>query len=237
MDTFDPGFVPRPALWETIVAALRRAIILGELPSGLHLEEPALAEKFGVSRIPVREALTRLAHEGLVRLEPRRGAFVVGLTDRDIHDIYDLRRLIEIHAIRRVAERPEPPDVTLLQTHANRMAEAVARGRFDQVAEPDVNFHRQIVVLAGSKRLLAAWDPIGGLVATFLSITNTTHRDMPGSVASHQRMVEYLKSGDATEAAAELQRHLENGEAVMLRALRSVSLRTDGVLVSDSQPG
>src|SRR5438874_13166497 len=100
VDTFDPGLAPRQALWESIVAALRRAIILGELQPGLHLEEPALAEKFGVSRIPVREALTRLAHEGLVRLEPRRGAFVGGVTSDDVHDLFELRRLVEIYAIR-----------------------------------------------------------------------------------------------------------------------------------------
>src|SRR5437763_2185834 len=81
VDTFVPGLVPRQPLWEPIAAALRRAILLGELPESLHLEEPGLAEKFGVSRIPDREAVSLLEHEGLVRVEPPPGAFVAGVTD------------------------------------------------------------------------------------------------------------------------------------------------------------
>ena len=219
MDTFDPGLAPRKALWESIVAVVRRAIILGELSPGLHLEEPALAEKFGVSRIPIREALTRLAHEGLVRLEPRRGAFVVGVTADDIHDIYELRLLIEAHAIRRAAERSDPADIARLQARADQMTDALKRNKLDHVAEPDVNFHRQIVVMAGSQRLLAAWDPIGGLIATFLTITNTTPRDMPRSVASHQRMIDLIEVHDADAAERELRAHLEHGESIMRRAL------------------
>ncbi len=229
VDAFDPGLAPRTALWETIVAVTRRAIILGELQPGLHLEEPALAEKFGVSRIPVREALTRLAHEGLVRLEPRRGAFVVGVTPDDVHDIYDLRLLVELHAIRRASDRVRPSDIILLQAHADQMADAVRLNHMDRVAGPDVKFHRQIVVMAGSQRLLAAWDPIGGLIETFLSITNTTHRDMPQTVLSHQRIIDSLQTGDADSAEEELRRHLGNGEGIMKRVLASP--KTSGAIV------
>lgn len=219
MDSFEPGIAPRQSLWEPIAAALRRAIILGELPPGLHLEEPSLAEKFGVSRIPVREALARLAHEGLVRIEPRRGAFVVGMTVDEIHDVYDLRQLIEVHAVRRAIERVGRAELAGLQQQVDLMAEAVRLNRLDRVAEPDVSFHRQIVVLAGSRRLLNAWEPIGGIVATILSITDTTYRDMPRSVVSHQAIVDALARHDPDRAEAELREHLQNGERVLREAL------------------
>lgn len=215
MDGFDPGLAPRVALWESIVAVMRRAIVLGELQAGLHLEEPTLAEKFGVSRIPVREALTRLSHEGLVRLERRRGAFVVSVTPDDIHDIYDFRLLIETHAVRRAAERADAAGIARLRGHADQMAEAIRFDNAERIAGPDVLFHHEIVVISGSKRLVAAWDPIGGLVATFLSITNTTFRDLPRSLGSHYRLIELIQSGDGESAAEELKRHLENGEQVM----------------------
>lgn len=218
MDSFAPGVAPRPALWEPIAAALRRAIILGELAPGLHLEEPSLAEKFGVSRIPVREALARLEHEGLVRIEPRRGAFVVGMTEDETHDVYDLRLLIESHAVRRAAGRADAEDLNRLQRLVDVMAEAVARDQMDRVAEPDVAFHREIVRLAGSRRLLSAWEPIGGIVATILSITDTTYRDMPRSVASHQAIRNAIARGDAEVAVEELRRHLANGEKVLQAA-------------------
>ncbi len=228
MDRFEPEPAPRQALWESIVANLRRAIILGELPPELHLEEPTLAEKFGVSRIPIREALSRLAHEGLVRIEPRRGAFVIGVTEDDIHDIYELRQLLEQHAIRQAASRAIPADLERLRVFADQMAEAVERGEVHRVAEPDVNFHRQIVVLSGNQRLLAAWEPIGGLVATMLSITDTTYRDMPRSVASHYRMIDQIRSHDVDAAEQEIVQHLENGENVMRQAMRRVATATAG---------
>jgi GntR family transcriptional regulator, gluconate operon transcriptional repressor len=227
VDTFDPGLAPRQALWESIVAALRRAIILCELRPGLHLEEPALAEKFGVSRIPVREALTRLSHEGLVRLEPRRGAFVVGVTESEIHDIYEMRRLIEGHAIRSATENASAPGLAQLRAEADEFREAVENNAVERYAEPDVRFHRQIVVLGGNRRLVAAWDPIGGLVATFLSITNSRYRNLPGSAASHFRMIDMIGDRDADSAAAELQAHLANGESIMRQAMREIYASAD----------
>ncbi len=219
MDSFDPGLAPRIALWESIVAVMRRAIVLGELQAGLHLEEPALAEKFGVSRIPIREALTRLAHEGLVRLEPRRGAFVVSISPADIHDIYDLRLLIETHAVWRAAEHVDAAGIDRLRSLADQMAEAVQFNDSERIAGPDMFFHREIVRISGSKRLLAAWDPIGGLVATFLSITNTTYRDLPSSLASHYRIIDLIEAGESEAAAVELKAHLGNGEQIMRSVL------------------
>lgn len=227
VDAFEPGAAPHNALWETIAATLRRAIVLGELTSGLHLEEPTLAEKFGVSRIPVREALTRLAHEGLIRLEPRRGAFVVGVTEADVHDVYELRRLIELHAIREAAQRIGAAGIAQLRVLTAEMENAVRIGNLQQIAAPDVSFHRQIVIHAGNRRLLAAWEPIAGLVATILTITDTTYRDMPRAVASHQSLVNALEQRDGETAARELAEHLSNGEDVMREAMLRVHSAAD----------
>jgi DNA-binding GntR family transcriptional regulator len=226
VDTFAPGLVPRQPLWEPIAVALRRAILLGELAPGLHLEEPGLAEKFGVSRIPVREAFTRLAHEGLVRLEPHRGAFVIGMTESDVHELYEFRLLLESHAVRRAAPRVDDPGITLLQDLVDQMAEAVRQNQLDRVSEPDVSFHRQIVVLADNRRLLGAWETISGIVGTMLSITDTTYRDMPRSVQGHQRIVAALAQRDADGAEQELRNHLANGEAVLGEAMRATQRST-----------
>src|SRR5579871_6458237 len=93
--------VQTEALWAHVAAALRRSIVLGDLEQGSHLKEPLLAQRFGVSRLPIREAITQLEREGLVRVEPRRGAFVVGITEQGIKDIYDCRLLLETFALRR----------------------------------------------------------------------------------------------------------------------------------------
>src|SRR5579875_2241572 len=219
--TFDPEPAHRAALWEPIAAALRRAIILGELPAGLHLEEPALAEKFGVSRIPIREALARLAHEGLVRLEPRRGAFVIGTTEADIHDIYELRQVIEIHAARRVAGHLDPPLVERLRRCIEKIVHAVETGHASHLAAPDFEFHRLIIERVGNRRLLAVWEPIGSLIGTILGVTSTLGPDFAASVDAHRALLLALEQGDPEGAAEAVRQQLETGERAIRAALRA----------------
>ncbi|MCC6630038.1 MAG: GntR family transcriptional regulator [Chloroflexi bacterium] len=233
MDTFQPDRVAPIALSQLVVAALRRAIILGELPAGLHLEEPALAGKFGISRVPIREALTRLSHEGLVRMEPRRGAFVIGAGAGDIHDIYDFRLLLEIEAIQKAAPRLTGDDLTTLAATIDQMRSAVRADELLLIADPDVAFHQHLIVASGSRRLLAAWEQIVGLVSTLLSIADTTYRDMGAAVESHQAILDALAARDAATAAALTRQHLGNGANVMLSAMAAArAAASDGAIPS-----
>jgi DNA-binding GntR family transcriptional regulator len=221
LETFQPSVAPRRGLWETILEPLRRAIILAELPPGMRLDEASLAQKFGVSRIPVREAFVRLEVEGMVRIEPRRGAFVVGFGEEDIADIYECRRVIECHAIRRAAERVDEQGLARLWPLVESMDAATRRNRADLLAVPDVEFHRQLVALAGNRRLVAAWAPIAGLVGAILAITDAANPDSPASVESHRAMVEALARRDPDAAESLLRDHLVFGERVMRATLRT----------------
>jgi DNA-binding GntR family transcriptional regulator len=216
---FDAAIALPRGLWESIAVALRRAILLGELPSGLHLEEPALARKFGVSRVPVHDALIRLEQEGLVGLEPRRGAFVVGMTGEDVHDLYAFRRVVETYAIRRAAERIDAADLAQLDALVDQMEDAVGRHQPQLVAAADVAFHRQTVLLAGSRQFLAAWDRVAGLIGAILSVTDMNSRDWPAAVEGHRDLVSALRERDPDAAELRLHHHLEAGELVMQGAM------------------
>jgi len=230
LEHFDPGVAPRRALWETIVEAMRRAIILGELPPGLHLEEPALAAKFGVSRIPIREAIVRLEHEGLVRVEPRRGAFIVGMTADDVHDVYELRQLIEGRAAWRAATRIDAEGLARLEALCTRMDEALRRRTPAAMVDPDVQFHREMVAAAGSRQLLAAWERLAGLISTILGVTDAVrYGSSPNALHGHQLIIDALAHGDADRAEQEVRRHLENGEQVMREAM-SAGRAADGAV-------
>ena len=223
LESFEPAIAPRRALWESIVEPMRRAIVLGELPPGLHLEEPALAQKFGVSRIPIREALLRLEHEGLVRVEPRRGAFIVGMTEEDVHDVYELRSLIEGRAARRAAGRIEAGGLARLEALAAQMDEALRRHDPAAMVAPDVQFHREVVAAAGSRQLLAGWERLAGLIGTILDVTDSVHYGTtPTAVHGHQLIIEALARRDADRAEREVAAHLAGGEQVMREAMRAV---------------
>jgi DNA-binding GntR family transcriptional regulator len=219
---FDPGVARRRALWEIIADAMRRAIVLGDLPASLRLDEPALARKFGVSRVPVREALVRLEHEGLVRLEPHRGAFIIGLTEQDVRDLYELRQLIERRAVRRAAGRIGPDGVACLRRLAERMDRALRAGQPQAMVEPDVSFHRLLVAEAGSGQLLTAWERLAGLIGAMLEVTDLTYRGTPSPVHGHERIIETLARRDGAAAEEEIRAHLENGEHVMREAMRAL---------------
>jgi DNA-binding GntR family transcriptional regulator len=137
---------------------LREAILAGSLAPGSRLRAEPLAERLQTSRTPVREALILLAREGLVDLEPRRGAVVRSFDAADLADLYDVRALIEPYAARRAATRIEATDLDRLREICD---EADARGAGDASAVEDQvalneEFHRIIVAAAASPRLEAA---------------------------------------------------------------------------------
>lgn len=220
---FEPRWNQHAALWVHVADALRRGIILGELPPGLHLQEPALAEKFAVSRIPIREALARLALEGLVKIQPRRGAYVVGVSETDIHHVYDLRILLETHALESALDRFSPPIVAGLDVLIERMDASIQRGQLRETADEDIRFHREILAVAANPRLLTAWEPIAGLAGAMIE-TNllawASLRDIRPAAEGHRELVRLIEQRDLAAAKQALRAHLENGELALCDGLR-----------------
>jgi DNA-binding GntR family transcriptional regulator len=135
-----------------VQAELREAILAGSLPPGARLRAEPLAERLRTSRTPVREALILLAREGLVDIEPRRGAIVRSFDAADLADLYDVRALIEPYAARRAATRIGAPDVARLTDLCDR---ADGRGAADDAAVEDKvawneEFHGIVVACARS---------------------------------------------------------------------------------------
>src|SRR4051794_41550548 len=133
---------------------LRKAILAGSLPPGARLRAEPLAERLRTSRTPVREALILLAREGLVDIQPRRGAIVRSFDAADLADLYDVRALIEPHAARRAASRIGRDELTRLAAICD---EAEARGAADDEAgedqvAPNEEVHRIVVTAARPPR-------------------------------------------------------------------------------------
>jgi GntR family transcriptional regulator of gluconate operon len=219
--------VQSEALWERVVSALRRAILLGELTTDTHLKEPLLAQRFGVSRLPIREAIAQLDREGLVRLEPRRGAFVIGVSDQDISDIYECRMLLELGAIRRAAARADAQALGELEGYAASMDEAVSSSQPQALATADMAFHRRLVTLSGNRALVNAWAPVAPLIETILGISDATcaSTDLPEAVEGHRRIIRALAQHDAAAAEDILKVHLAGGESLVYEAIRAVRVQ------------
>jgi DNA-binding GntR family transcriptional regulator len=204
--------VERPDLRELIAARLRYAIISREFPPGRRLRELPLAESFGVSRVPVREALIRLTHEGLVRGEPRRGAFVVGMSKADIAELYDVRKLIECRGGQLAASRATVDDVRELRRRVQDLDDATTYRTPFEAASADIAFHREVLVASHHRRLLAVWEPMAGTIQTLMSLTN--ERSDPACIlSSHRPLVDAITDGDAEAAARLTLKSLDDGLA------------------------
>ena len=190
--------------------ALREAILTGTLPPGSRLRAEPLAERLQTSRTPVREALMLLAREGLVEIEPRRGAVVRSFDAADLADLYDVRSLIEPYAARRAATRIEAADLARLDEICDL---ADARGAADDAAVEDQvalneEFHRIVVAAAGSPRLEAALRAVAGIPRAFRAAFWHDDAQREQSLFCHRQLVRALGGGQPRLAEAVMRMHI-----------------------------
>jgi DNA-binding GntR family transcriptional regulator len=207
---------PGTELYGRVLGTLRPAILSGELPRGMRLIEEEIAARLGVSRGPVREALAVLEQEGLVTMQPRRGASVVGVTERDIRELYDLRRLLETHAAGLAAANARPEDIDYLNGLSERLSERARGAQLDALSPVDIVFHRHLFVMANQLRLRAAWERLAGIQESLLTITDS-HR--PHDVR-HRYIVDALEAGDPAAARQAIEVHLARAQKIMIDVLR-----------------
>ena len=189
---------------------LEHAILEGVLRPGERLRAEALAQRFGTSRTPVREALLQLEAQGLVEVEPNRGAVVKAFDAADLLDLYDVRALIEPYAARRAATRIEAPALDRLRELSDL---ADARGAADDAAVDDQmafneEFHRIIVAAAGSPRLEAAMRAVAGIPRVFRAAFWHDDAQRAQSLFCHRQILRGLESGQPRLAEAAMRMHI-----------------------------
>jgi DNA-binding GntR family transcriptional regulator len=203
------------------VGALRELILRGELAPGTRLGEVELAVRLGVSRTPVREALTRLAAEGLVELVPNRGATVSSWTAAELAGVFDLRAALEPRLTELAATRATPADLVVLDELATAMRAAGAPGPgrdLDAIVTLNREFHDRLVAIADQPALAAA---LAGAVRAPIVLRNFHRYDeqsLSRALAHHVEIVAALRAADPVWARAVMTAHLCNARAVMLRA-------------------
>jgi DNA-binding GntR family transcriptional regulator len=207
-----PRVQPR-VLRQEVLEALRSAILADRIHPGSRLLEAEVASRMGVSRAPVREAIRQLEQEGLVEFFPHRGAVVIGLPEDEIDAIYQLRALIEGHAIERACATATEADLERLEGLIVDMQRALKARDIDEVAEIDLAFHGAIVELSGFSLLRHIWQSLDGLVR----VRSYQALDRPGraatyflsgSIASHSVLVDALRAKDPERAASAVRAHI-----------------------------
>ncbi len=190
--------------------ALRQRIFDNRWPPGAHALEQELAVELGMSRTPVREALVRLAGEGLVEVVPRHGARVLPVSVADMDEIYRIIGSLEATAAEMIAERkPAPAELKPLEDATRAMDAALAADDLDGWAAADEAFHRLLVELAGSRALAAIVGNFRDRVHRARLVTRRLRAKPTHSTREHRELVRALRHGDR-RAAREI--HLAHRE-------------------------
>jgi DNA-binding GntR family transcriptional regulator len=202
------SLAPR-ALYEEVAELLRQRIFQRELEPGSWIDELKLAEEYGISRTPLREALKVLAAEGLVTMKVRRGAYVTEVSDKDLADVYHLLSLLESDAAGMVAERATEPQRAELQVlHASLEAALGDRDRFFAVNE---QFHTRLLEMADNR-----WRE--QMVADLRKVMKLNRHNslfktgrIDDSLAEHRAVMAALLARDAGLTRQRMQEHFRNG--------------------------
>ena len=197
------------ALYEEVAELLRQRIFKRELEPGGWIDEMKIAEEYGISRTPLREALKVLAAEGLVTMKVRRGAYVTEVSDSDLADVYHLLSLLESDAAGVVAQRATDAQIKELQAlHKDLEAAAGNREKFFALNE---RFHMRLLEIAGNR-----WRD--QMVADLRKVMKLNRHNsllksgrIQESLVEHRAIVEALSKRDAKATVKRMQEHFRNG--------------------------
>lgn len=216
--------INRVSVADQVATLLRQRILDGEFRPGTQLQEVPLASSLGVSRNTMREAIRVLSLEGLLRRSLHRGASVSQLSLRDVHEMYQLRRMIELPAV--LAARDSDPDLLQELRGAVEQYELAVRDRsWSRAVSHDLHFHSLLVRFHGNKRLNLFYKNILGELRVGMVLVDRSH-DNPGAlIPVHRKMYQLLISGKLKQCAALLGQHLDDSESRLTQVMHADAAR------------
>jgi len=195
-------------LWERVLAHLREEILENRLPAGSELQESALAAQLGVSRAPVREAIGRLASEGLVVVRPRRGAVVRELSKDDFLEAYQVREALESMAARLATVRLDGDSLARLTELTSAMEAHAQREEVDAFFEANAAFHAALVDASGNQRLRELYAQLVGQMNRYRRRSLALRGSLHQSVAEHRAILSALAERDPDRAGRLVADHI-----------------------------
>ena len=204
-------------LSDRVYEAIRGWILSGELAPGMRVVESEIARVLGTSQTPAREAVRRLAHEGLVTYRPRLGNFVTEISQVEAREAREVRVLLEAAAARRATGHVPPEELNLLRVEVRRMTEAADHHDIGAFREADLRFHRQVLATSGNSMLLKVWRTLEPALWNLQVVSNAMYAGDWGLMARrHLDLIEVLAGTDPEDAARLFSAHAR-GESSITR--------------------
>ena len=207
-------------LRDIVFNTLRRAILRGELEPGERLMEIQLAEKLGVSRTPIREAIRKLELDGLVLMIPRRGAEVARISEKNLKDVLEVRRSLEELAMELACERMSDENFEELEQAEEDFKQAIKTGNILTIVEGDEACHEVIYRCTGNDRLLQILSNLREQMYRFRLEYIKDENKRQNLLEEHEKILKALKSRDIALARSAVREHIDNQETTVLKNLK-----------------
>lgn len=207
-------------LRDVVFKTLRQAILKGDMEPGERLMEITLANKLGVSRTPIREAIRKLELEGLVHMVPRKGAVVASISEKDMRDVLEVRVTLEELVVKLAIQNMEESDIDLLKRTARNFESAVIARDIVDIVEADVMFHDVIYNKTNNGRLIQIINNLREQMYRYRLEYVKDARTHSILISEHQDIIAALEKRDVDEAKNAVRQHIVNQEKGIVRAIK-----------------
>lgn len=218
-------------LRDVVFYTLRQSILTGELKPGERLMEIHLADKLGVSRTPVREAIRRLELEGLVTMFPRRGAEVAQITEKSMSDVLEVRRTLDALCAELACDRITAEGLTALKQACETFEQCVVTQDAKKIAQADVALHDIIVQATGNQRLIQLVNNLSEQMYRYRFEYIKDSRQHETLIKEHRIIYQSILNKDKDTAAAAAKTHIDNQKKAIIR-----QIRLDNKISSQTEP-
>ncbi|SIT73983.1 GntR family transcriptional regulator [Edaphobacillus lindanitolerans] len=215
---------PSETLAEQAYALLKRDIINGELKENQPLPEETISKELGISRTPLRDALSRLALEGLIIQKKGRPAIVAGFTREKSLEYMEIRSVLEIHSITKIMDRVDAEFIDALRENLAGQRSAIEKNNFQEFIELDREFHILLASKNSNEELKDMVERMNtGVNRAFLILSSTVPQSARSAYAEHVEIIEALEQKDAALAKEKTIIHLNNVEKRFLKYYSNIS--------------
>jgi Transcriptional regulators len=211
-------------LRDVVFATLREAILKGKLKPGERLMEIQLADRLGVSRTPIREAIRKLELEGLVVMIPRKGAEVAKITEKDLNDVLEVRCALEELAVELACNRITPDEIIHLKQINHEFKEAIHGSDLTTIAQKDVEFHDIIFVATNNRRLIQLISNLSEQMYRYRVEYLKNPDSHPQLVKEHEVIIANLEYKNVAEAKENIKQHIYNQVMVVTKNIKAESI-------------
>lgn len=214
--------------YSRIAHLIREEIFGGRLTAGTRLKVSEIAKRYGTSTNPAREALQVLEGEGLVTIEPNRGASVREISEDMLQNVFDLRTILWAYIVKSFVEFATPDDIAQLRRHQDACEAAVENGDYAAYHKANVAFHDLMVDHHYNTEAVAIIRKHDRWLQAFSKSEPLNLAQMRRSIAEHWRIVEAVEAGQPDEAVRAIEEHLGNAQTIFLDRLRRKRLKKSG---------